>query len=74
MIWISMLNAERIAKFDPASEKFTIYKLPSLGYETRYIDVDNSTNPPSVWVPSGRNNKIARIQFRTQTGTDTPVK
>ena len=74
MIWISMLNAERIAKFDPATEKFTIYKLPSLGYETRYIDVDNSTDPPSVWVPSGRNNKIARIQFRMQTATGTAAK
>jgi streptogramin lyase len=74
MIWISLMNAERIAKFDPTTEKFTIYKLPSLGYETRYIEVDNSTDPPSVWVPSGRNNKIARVQFRTLAAANAAAK
>jgi len=64
-IWVDMFNAERFAKFNPTTEKFTVYKLPSMGYETRYIDVDNSTDPPTVWVPASRTNKIARVQFRT---------
>ena len=63
-VWISMLNSDRIAKFDPATEKFTEYELPTRGTEIRHIQVDASTNPPTVWVPYDRTNKIARIQFR----------
>jgi streptogramin lyase len=63
-VWITMLNSDRIAKFDPATEKFTEYTLPTRGTEIRHIQVDSSTNPPTVWVPYDRTNKIARIQFR----------
>jgi streptogramin lyase len=63
-VWITMLNSDRIAKFDPASEKFTEYVLPTRGTEIRHIQVDSSTNPPTVWLPYDRTNKIARIQFR----------
>jgi virginiamycin B lyase len=63
-VWITMLNSDRVAKFDPATEKFTEYTLPTRGTEIRYIQVDSSTNPPTVWLPYDRTNKIARIQFR----------
>jgi streptogramin lyase len=63
-VWITMLNSDRIAKFDPSTEKFTEYTLPTRGTEIRYIQVDSSTNPPTVWLPYDRTNKIARIQFR----------
>ena len=64
-VWITLLNSDRIAKFDPATEKFTEYELPTRGTEIRHIQVDNSTNPPTVWLPYDRTNKIARIQFKT---------
>ncbi len=63
-VWITMLNSDRIAKFDPATEKFTEFTLPTRGTEIRHIQVDSSTNPPTVWLPYDRTNKIARIQFR----------
>jgi streptogramin lyase len=63
-VWITMLNSDRIAKFDPGTEKFTEYTLPTRGTEIRHIQVDSSTNPPTVWLPYDRTNKIARIQFR----------
>lgn len=63
-VWITMLNSDRIAKFDPTTEKFTEYTLPTRGTEIRHIQVDSSTNPPTVWLPYDRTNKIARIQFR----------
>lgn len=64
MVWLSMLSEDRIAKFNPFTEKFTEYVLPTLGSEVRHVQVDNSTKPPTVWVPYDRTNKIARIQFR----------
>lgn len=65
MVWICLLNSDRIAKFDPNTEKFTEYPLPTLGTNIRYIDVDNTTQQPEVWVPYTGSNKLARIQFRT---------
>ena len=63
-VWITMLNSDRIAKFDPSTEKFTEYTLPTRGTEIRHIQVDSTTNPPTVWLPYDRTNKIAKIQFR----------
>jgi streptogramin lyase len=69
-VWISMLNSDRIARFDPTAEKFTEFVLPTRGTEIRHIQADSSTNPPTIWLPYDRTNKIARIQFRTDTGTN----
>ncbi len=63
-VWITLLNSDRIAKFDPATEKFTEYVLPTRGTEIRNIQVDSSTNPPTIWLPYDRTNKVARVQFR----------
>jgi virginiamycin B lyase len=68
MVWISMLSSDRIAEFNPQTESFTEYEIPTLGTEIRHIQVDERTNPPTVWVPEDRTNKIARIQFRTGSG------
>jgi streptogramin lyase len=64
MVWISMLSSDRIAKFDPGTGRFTEYELPTLGTEVRHIQVDNSTDPPTVRLAYGRTDKIGRVQFR----------
>jgi streptogramin lyase len=64
MVWISMLSSDRIAKFDPGTGRFTEYELPTLGTEVRHIQVDNSTDPPTVWLAYGRTDKIGRVQFQ----------
>ena len=65
MVWINLMNSDRVAKFNPYTEKFTEYPLPTLGTEARNIAVDDRTDPPTVWVPYYRVNKIARVQIRT---------
>jgi streptogramin lyase len=64
MVWINMLGRDAVARFDPATETFTEIQLPTRGTETRWVAVDNSTDPPTVWLPYNRVNRIARIQFR----------
>ncbi|OFV95495.1 MAG: hypothetical protein A3H28_15815 [Acidobacteria bacterium RIFCSPLOWO2_02_FULL_61_28] len=63
-VWINMLNRDAIAKFDPKTERFTEYQLPTRGTEIRHIVPDNSTDPPTIWVPYDGVLKIARLQFR----------
>jgi len=66
MVWVALFGDERVAKFDPTTQQWTLYGLPSLGNETRYITVDNHKEVPEVWVPSWRTSKVVRLQFRTK--------
>lgn len=72
MVWINQMNGDRLTKFNPFTEEFTDYPLPSVGSETRHISIDDTTNPPTVWLAYSGLAKLARVQFRTDTaGTTT---
>ena len=64
VVWINTMNHDVLTKFDPKTERFTEYTLPTRGTEIRHVQVDNSTNPPTIWAPYNRTNKVVRIQFR----------
>lgn len=67
IVWFSMGNADALGKFNPATEQFTFYPIPSRGINGRHIDVDNRPDVPEVWLPYDSAGKVARIQFRTGT-------
>jgi len=64
-VWINTISGDVLTKFDPKTERFTEYPLPTLGTEIRHVQVDNRTDPPTVYAPSNRVNKVFRLQFRT---------
>ena len=64
MVWMNMMNADTVARFNPGTEEWTEFRLPVLGTEPRFIAVDNYKDQVEVWVPASRTNKIFRIQFR----------
>jgi len=63
MVWTNLMSDDRVAKFDPNSEKYTLYKLPTNGCEARNIAMDDLRG--DVWVPCIRASKVARLRFRT---------
>ena len=65
-VWVNLMNGDRVARFDPATETWNEYWLPSRGTETRFIAVDNHKPTVEVWTPYWRTNRIARLQFRTE--------
>ncbi len=67
MVWLCLMNSDRIAKFNPTTEQFTEYPLPSLGTNVRRLDIDNTTDPVTIWAPYSGGNKIARMEFRTSS-------
>ncbi len=73
MVWINLMNADRVARFDPKTEKWTTFQLPTIGTETRFIAVDNGKDTVEVWTPYWRTSKLARIQFRTK-GPKEPLQ
>ena len=64
------MNHDALTKFDPETEEFTEYRLPTLGTEIRHVQVDNRTDPPTIWAPYNRTNKVVRLQFRTAGAED----
>jgi streptogramin lyase len=64
MVWMNMMIADTVARYDPKKDQWTEFRLPTLGIESRFIAVDNYKDQIEVWVPSYRTNKIMRIQFR----------
>ena len=65
MVWMNLMDTDRVARFNPGTEQWSEFQLPSLGTESRFIAVDNHKAPVEVWVPYWRTHKVARIQFRT---------
>jgi streptogramin lyase len=64
MVWFSMGNADALGKFNPVTEKFTFYPIPTRGINGRHIDVDNNPDVPEIWLPYDAASKVARVQFR----------
>jgi streptogramin lyase len=67
MAWFATANADLLGKFNPFTEQFTMYQLPTRGSNTRHMAIDDSTTPPTIWLPYIGAQKIARVQFRTDT-------
>jgi virginiamycin B lyase len=64
MVWFNILDRDAIGGFDPKTEQFTEFQMPTRGTEIRQITQDNYTDPPAIWVSYDRLLKIARLQFR----------
>ena len=65
MVWTNLSSDDAVAKLDPNTGRYTIYKLPSIGTELRHIAVDDAGDP-DVWVVYRESSRTARIQFRTE--------
>ncbi|PYR49064.1 MAG: hypothetical protein DMF89_13875 [Acidobacteria bacterium] len=47
----NLMTDDRVVRFDPRREQWTVYQLPSIGCEPRNIAVDDVRG--DVWVPCG---------------------
>ncbi len=66
MVWTNLSADDAVAKLDPNTGQYTIYKLPSVGTELRHIAVNNDNGNTNVWVVYREASRAARIQFRTE--------
>jgi virginiamycin B lyase len=64
MVWFSLSNQDALGKFNPTTETFTFYPMPTRGISSRHIDVDNIPQVPEIWMPYDQARKVAHIQFR----------
>ena len=64
--WTNMWTSDRIARYDPAARKWTLFDLPSRGTEARYISLLEKDGHMEVVVPYFRTSKIAVMTFRSE--------
>jgi streptogramin lyase len=65
-VWTNLLNSDAFAKFDPKTESWIEYPLPSHGLEMRHIAVSNHNGPTQIILSYFRAGKVARVEFRTK--------
>ena len=51
-VWVSDFDSDFIYLFDIATEKFTTYLLPEKDVRIRFMFVDGSANPSTLWIPN----------------------
>ncbi len=66
IVWINYQNSGTVSKFDPATEKWTEFFMPSLGLETHQIGVYDHEGPTQIVVADERNSKLDKLTLRTQ--------
>ncbi|MEA2985136.1 MAG: hypothetical protein QOD94_1390 [Alphaproteobacteria bacterium] len=65
-VWTNLWSTDQIAKFDPASSKWTIFDLPTRGTESRYISLLEKDGKLQVAVPYSRTRKVAVMTLRSE--------
>ena len=61
LVWFSEIYADRIGRFDPASNTFVEFPHPIADADVRRIEIDRS-HPNRVWWASARGDKVGYIE------------
>ncbi len=65
-VWINLMNADEVIKYDPKANQWTEYPFPTLGAETRYVSLLERNGEMQVILPYSRARRVARMTFRTK--------
>jgi streptogramin lyase len=67
-VWTNLWSTDKIAKYDPSSNKWTLFELPTRGTESRYISLlERPGEPLQVVVPYYRGRKVAVLTPRSES-------
>jgi streptogramin lyase len=66
-VWGDLWTNDRIYRFDPSTNKWTLFELPVHGSEIRHISLLERDGKLQVVVPVYRSSQIAVMTFRSQT-------
>jgi virginiamycin B lyase len=67
LVWMSEQMSDAIARFDPKTETFVEFPLPSAESDPRRIEVD-PTNPNRIWWTGNSSNKLGYIELLSGNG------
>jgi len=66
-VWTNLWSTDAVAKFDPSTNKWTLFDLPTRGTESRYISIlERDGQPMQVIIPYDRARKVGVLIPRTE--------
>jgi virginiamycin B lyase len=66
-VWVTFMNGDQIGKYDPKTSRWTMYRLPSLGTDVRWVSLhETPAGGLQVVLPYFNSSRIARMTFRTE--------
>jgi streptogramin lyase len=65
-VWITLVDADAILKYDPESEKWTTFTLPSIGGGLRHLSTFDRNGITQVAITETRTGKVAILQVRSK--------
>ena len=65
-VWGNLWTSDQIAKYDPASNKWTMFELPVRGTEMRHLTVDERSGVTKVSMPVYRTNQMGIMTERSE--------
>jgi streptogramin lyase len=68
--WTNLWSTDKIARYDPAAQKWTLFDLPTRGTESRYVSLLERDGTTSVTIPYWRARKVAVMTFRSEQDLD----
>src|SRR5580704_12834838 len=64
--WLNIWTSDVIMKYDPSSNQWTTFDLPTRGTEARYISLLERDGKLEVVLPYSRTSKVAVMSFRSE--------
>jgi streptogramin lyase len=65
-VWASLWTTDQIAKYEPATDKWTLFDLPTRGTEVRIISLLEQPNVKELVFAYARSSKVAVMTFRSE--------
>jgi streptogramin lyase len=66
-VWTNLWSTDKVAKYNPATNQWTLFDLPTRGTESRYISVlEREGQPLQVVVPYSRGRKVGVLTPRSE--------
>ena len=66
-VWTHLWSTDKVAKYDPTADKWTLFDLPNRGTESRHISLlEQPGQPMKIVVPYERTRKVAVITPRSE--------
>ena len=66
-VWTNLWSTDKVAKWNPATNQWTMFDLPLRGTESRYISLfEREGQPLQVIVPLNRSRKVGVMTLRSE--------
>jgi streptogramin lyase/mono/diheme cytochrome c family protein len=66
-VWVTFMNGDQVGKYDPKTAAWTMFRLPSMGTDVRWVSLHQDTDGTlQVILPYFTSSRIARMSVRSE--------